>query len=209
MRCRSSTLPSAVLKEIPRAVLQISGVSNPENVLIQTVEEDAWNESTVTYNTAPPGVAELNVEESPVDSEKIHLDVTEFVRQQMAGDRVVSFRVEAKSKGGAVKGGQSRLIVGPEDTMAYPSMPTGLKATKTEDGIRIEWNASPEADLKSYSLYRDPRVDKEVAAFSGLVDNLFVDRLVKSGQEYTYCVTAVDTGTRESAPSEKVTVSVP
>ena len=39
---------------------------------------------------------------------------------------------------------------------------------------------------------------------AGLVDSHFVDRLVKPGVEYTYWVTATDTGTRESAASAKV-----
>jgi fibronectin type 3 domain-containing protein len=129
----------------------------------------------------------------------------------LQGDRVVSVLVESppKTDGGKFsrKGvmHQPRLVIEPEKTAAYPAAPNGLKVTSTEEGLRIDWDDSAEADVKSYTLYRTPVADKDLPVFAaGLVDSHFVDKLVKPGVEYTYWVTATDTGTRESAASAKV-----
>ncbi len=197
---------------IPHASLHLRG-ANAKLLRVMTVEEDSWSEATVSYLSAPKGVLEQNFVTSPVNKEWVDVDITEFARQQMEGDKVLSLLVESTAKGFGgkfpAKGSrnQPRLIIEPEKNATYPAAPTGLKATATEQGLRLEWDASAEDDVKAYNLYRKPRVDNEVPMFGGLVDHHFEDKLVKPGTEYTYSVTAVDAGSRESTPSAELVIT--
>jgi hypothetical protein len=196
--------------DVPRATLRLCGEKlGPLRVL--SVDDDSWRSGTVTYRSAPKGALELEVKPSDVSPGWVDVDLTDFVRKELQGDRVVSVLVESppKANGGkfSQKGlmHQPRLVIEPEATAAYPAAPGGLTVTATEEGLRIDWDDSAEKGVKSYTLYRTPIVDKELPVFAaGLVDSHFVDKLVKPGVEYTYWVTATDTGTRESAASVKV-----
>jgi hypothetical protein len=113
-------LSEAVLESIPNASLRIPG-AEAENVRIKSVTDDSWTEATVTYNTAPKEGPEQNFTVSTVRPDVIYVDVTDFVRQEMKGDKVLSFLVEAKGKGWGVRKDGSRLIIGPEESVAYPA----------------------------------------------------------------------------------------
>ena len=196
--------------EVPRATLRLYA-EKLGSLRVLSVEDDSWNSSTVTFNSAPVGNIQQSVNPSPVSPNWVDVDLTEFVRNQMGGDRVVSVLVESSKKGMggkfASKGSmfQPRLIIEPEHTASYPVAPTGLRVTPVQGGVLVDWDDSTESDFKSYTLYRTPVVDKELEVFAGgLVDSEFEDKLVNPGTRYTYFVTATDTGTRESEPGPEV-----
>jgi fibronectin type 3 domain-containing protein len=88
-----------------------------------------------------------------------------------------------------------------EDTQA-PAAPTGFVAFVRENTIELFWDASPEADLAEYRIYRfppetEPKLLLEVDA--GVTRH--VDTTATPGAVYFYHVRAVDKAGNESPPS--------
>lgn len=73
--------------------LYCRGLTNgtPTAAFVYSVEDDGWQEDTVTWNTAPPAVA-LLTEKTDINTvgETYSFDVTSFVAQELQGDGVVS-----------------------------------------------------------------------------------------------------------------------
>lgn len=199
---------------VPSATVRISG--NYESALrIWTVNDDSWSSDTVTYNTAPAGLTELTytVAQDSTLRDWVDVDVTQFVQTELQGDGVITLLVEAPGSGNNTfaqkdSGGQPRLIIEPVATTPYPATPTGLTATLTEEGLLLDWDDSPETDFRSYTLHRTPRIDDEVPGLAlGLVDSQFLDKLIEGDTVYTYSVSVIDTGTRESLPSTELQIT--
>ncbi len=101
------------------------------------------------------------------------------------------------------------IIVAPVDLIA-PSRPTGLAAFPLAEGMELRWIANPESDVVGYRVYRRRVFEPK---FERLTDEIvretfYLDRNVRTGEEYDYGVTAID-GSRhqnESAFSEIVRV---
>ncbi len=101
------------------------------------------------------------------------------------------------------------IIVAPVDLIA-PSRPTGLAAFPLAEGMELTWIANPESDVVGYRVYRRRVFEPK---FERLTDEIvretfYLDRDVRTGEEYDYGVTAID-GSRhqnESAFSEIVRV---
>lgn len=153
-----------------------------------------------------PGAAPETVTARPVAE-------TTLVDRGVQNDRtyhyaVRAFRHEAESLARGLL--SERLAVMPVD-MTPPAPPRGLVAIPTGDGVRLSWQASPDADVARYIVYRTDaggvttRVGSAVAPASG-----FMDRPVRPGT-WRYTVTAQDAGSRanESGPSDAATAVVP
>jgi hypothetical protein len=85
-----------------------------------------------------------------------------------------------------------------------PTVPTNVTAVLGVGTVELAWDRSPEADLKSYRVYRNDQLvggEVEGPAFS--------DRMIQTGQQYRYAIAAVDTTGNESARSAIVEVTAP
>jgi hypothetical protein len=97
-----------------------------------------------------------------------------------------------------------------QDRFAPPA-PGELVALAEAGRVRLVWQASEAEDIAGYLVYR--RVG-ESGAFERVtaqpVDTAeYVDTAIRSGQSYSYRVTAVDQSGNESAPGAEVRAAVP
>src|SRR5207248_612800 len=93
---------------------------------------------------------------------------------------------------------------------APPSVPTGLHATRSGRSARLDWSASPDADLLGYAIYRATAAAGPFARVSGTVfaGVTWTDAAVPNGvKTLWYAVTASDVSGNESAKSGAVQVS--
>jgi hypothetical protein len=90
-----------------------------------------------------------------------------------------------------------------KDTFA-PAPPKGLISVAAQGVISISWDPNPEGDLDGYRVWRREEGEKEFIPITReiIVENAYIDRAVKRGQEYDYCVTAFDISGNESKKSE-------
>lgn len=89
-------------------------------------------------------------------------------------------------------------------------VPEHMTAAGGKSGVRLDWSRACEAD--SYCVYKKEQSGEWQLACGNIKENFWLDREVRQGQEYQYCVSAVrmtDDGQRhESAPGGVRTVSL-
>jgi hypothetical protein len=123
-------------------------------------------------------------------------------------DRTVELGKEYRYMVTALRPGAESLpsapaSVTPRDVFP-PTVPANVAAVVGVGTIELAWDRSPEPDLRSYRLYRNDQLlasDIEGPAFS--------DRMIQTGEQYRYAITAVDTAGNESARSAIVEVTAP
>ncbi len=99
----------------------------------------------------------------------------------------------------------------PVDT-TRPSPPAQLIAIPAAGSVRLAWNASPEADVALYAVYRaEGSAALSRVATTQAIATTYTDRDVQPGRTYRYSVTALDRARQanESARSSEVSVTVP
>jgi len=99
----------------------------------------------------------------------------------------------------------------PIDTIP-PAIPQNLVITGYLQTITLKWNASINADLSHYNIYRanSPDFSVDSTYFKGKVfapDTIFTDSLIQNNSIYYYKVTAVDTTGNESDPSAELVIT--
>ena len=93
------------------------------------------------------------------------------------------------------------------DTEA-PSAPTNLTAIPTGmGGIALTWDASPEADVDHYTVYRSTTSGEGYAAIATSIDTAYVDIAVEADTQYFYVVTATDIFGNESGFSNEASAA--
>ncbi|MGI3785443.1 MAG: fibronectin type III domain-containing protein, partial [Janthinobacterium lividum] len=89
-----------------------------------------------------------------------------------------------------------------------PAAPTGLVAPATGTKVALSWNASPEADVAGYNVFRATGTGAYTKISTGLVTSPgFTDDGLAPGTAYSYQVSAVDTSALESDRSAAATVT--
>jgi len=90
-----------------------------------------------------------------------------------------------------------------------PAAPTGLSAIAGNGTVSLNWNNNGESDLAGYNIYRSITSDSGYVKRNGslLTSSDYVDNTVTNGTTYYYVVTAVDTGSIESAYSSQVSAT--
>ncbi len=91
-------------------------------------------------------------------------------------------------------------VSGPASGVAAP---TGLVIQSGDKSVILHWDPNSEPNLAGYNVYRSTSSSGPFAAQNaGLLTSLgFCDLTVSNGQTYFYQVTAMTTGSQESAPS--------
>ncbi|MBI2049711.1 fibronectin type III domain-containing protein [Candidatus Roizmanbacteria bacterium] len=87
-----------------------------------------------------------------------------------------------------------------------PAAPTGLSAVGGDQIVTLDWNVNGEADLAGYNVYSSTTAGGPYTKINSslLVTPSFNNTGLTNGQTYYYVVTAVDTGSNESANSAEV-----
>ena len=99
----------------------------------------------------------------------------------------------------------------PIDTIP-PAIPQNLVITDYLQAISLKWNASVNADLSHYNIYRANFPDFSIDSiyFKGKVfapDTTYIDSLIQNNNTYYYQITAVDTTGNESDPSDELVIT--
>ncbi len=90
-----------------------------------------------------------------------------------------------------------------KDTFA-PAPPKGLISVVGQGFISLSWDANPEDDLDGYRVWRQEEEQKEYIPITRVIikENAYIDRAVRRGRKYDYCVTSVDRAGNESQKSK-------
>jgi hypothetical protein len=185
--------------------------SAPSNVVSLRLEEALAVPARVTAEPHPEGVrvawsvpdgraTRFRITRTPDASAEV--EASEFIDRAVEPGKEYKYSVTAL-RPGAESLASAAVTVTPRDTFA-PTVPANVSAVAGVSSIELVWERSPEADLKSYRVYRNDQLlapDIEAPAFS--------DRQIQSGQRYRYAVTAVDVLGNESARSSAVEVTAP
>jgi len=94
---------------------------------------------------------------------------------------------------------------------ATPEPPTGVSASDVPDdegeAVAITWDASSEADVSLYRIYRGTAPDGPFTALGTSATASFTDQSAVDGILYHYVVTAIDDASQESAYSAVATAT--
>ena len=80
----------------------------------------------------------------------------------------------------------------PSTLYTLPLPPTGLSATKTIDGVLLNWNANNETDVTGYNIYRRSINDSEYELISENHNSTEYFDAVSVDKSYYYKITAKD-----------------
>jgi hypothetical protein len=141
------------------------------------------------------------------------VETTRFVDRNLENDHTYFYAVRALRRGEATlaRGPASTPVAATPRDMTPPGPPTALVAAPSAEGVRLAWNASPDADVATYVVYRAPGAGAFARVGSTRAPlTTFLDRNPGPGT-YRYAVTALDGGARpnESGRSNEVTVTLP
>ncbi len=95
---------------------------------------------------------------------------------------------------------------------AIPDAPYGFTAQTTARGVRLAWQPAGDPDFANYFVYRGNSVNAKMEVIStALTDTTFTDTSSNLSREtsYVYAVKAVNTGSKESPFSRKVSARLP
>ena len=206
-------------------------INTPANIAVFSVGDDSWTEDTITFNNAPPSLAQIDSIQINEDSKAqvLEFDVTSFVQSEWSGnggDGVITLRVNRTDSGGFLSSYFSKDSgLAPElvieqvasSVSGAPSAPTGTKSTSLIGNVILDWPDSPEPDVASYNVYRTTGSSKDFKQYGhtigeGLIASEFVDiahqhdtgwdvGMLRNDIVYRYRVTAVDDNGYESEPS--------
>jgi len=86
-----------------------------------------------------------------------------------------------------------------------------LSGTGISHQVKLSWNAPNDSTVVAYNIYRASSGSTSFQRVngSGATDTAFTDSSVQSGGKYNYVVKSVNSGGRESAPSNTTSVTVP
>ena len=212
------------LSSIYRATLRLSTNTRTSTnfwLKASSVTDDSWTEDTINiFNPPSPCAALASVH---IDDDVYHkwweLDVTSYVQQQWAGDKIVSLHI-SNDKPGTFLGsmhskesGNAPLLVierVADPVPGAPAAPTGISTISENGHIIIHWDDNREADFAYYNVYRTPAPNAGHPVAQGLTMSEYTDVSAKedrglcempSDTLYYYTITAVDNFGNESPRS--------
>ncbi|MFD8209991.1 fibronectin type III domain-containing protein [Streptomyces sp. NPDC059695] len=111
------------------------------------------------------------------------------------------YTVTAVDRAGHESAASAEAVITTEGDLIAPAAVTGVRATPREDGVLVEWDASTEADLKRYEVYRAEKYDDGDGGFVWLAHRVeylsadatsFLHPADADGETVMYGVIAVD-----------------
>jgi len=113
---------------------------------------------------------------------------------------------------GSATGPASEAVAATPINTKPPAAPTRLVAIPASDSVRLAWNASTDAEVVEYAIYRAEGTGPFIrVATTPALTTIYTDRDVQSGRSYRYAVTGLSRAKHqnESSRSNEVTVTVP
>lgn len=100
------------------------------------------------------------------------------------------------------------LPVGTAIEFVAPVAPTNLAATANAESIKLDWSASPDADVSGYTIYRSETAGGPYQTIArNVTSTSFVDNTTTMGEGFFYAVKAVDKALNRSAYSNETTAT--
>lgn len=212
---------STLTGEIGSAKLKVYAVDTENSTIgVQAygMEDDAWEENTVTWNNKPEIDHYLDTVNVGKTASWHEFDVTAFVKKQMALDGTASLAlVEQAAKGHAVsvnskENAENRpyleISVNRTNENA-PSWPDGgvLNVSNiTENGMQLEWSAATDpAGVTGYTVYQN---GSAIGKANGTTTSYVVTGLAV-GQKYTFKIEAGNTQNEWSSDGPYITAATP
>nr|WP_152393444.1 DNRLRE domain-containing protein [Paenibacillus guangzhouensis] len=212
---------SSIAGEIGTAKLKLYAVDSENSTIsVQAygMEDDTWEEQTVTWNNKPNidhYLASANVGKTASWQE---WDVTAFVKQQRAADGIASLAlIQQAAQGHAVSinskeniVNQPYLEISPNRANANaPSWQGGVGVSvsnMTENGLQLDWAAATDsAGVTGYKVYRNGSL---IGSVNGSTTSYTVTGL-QVGQLYTFKVEAGNVQNQWSNDGPYVTATTP
>jgi len=113
---------------------------------------------------------------------------------------------------GSASGPASESVAATPINTRPPSAPTRLVAIPASNSVRLAWNASTDAEVAEYAIYRAEGTGPFIrVATAPAITTIYTDRDVQSGRSYRYAVTGLSRAKHqnESSRSNEVTVTLP
>ena len=145
----------------------------------------------------PAPIAATTYTDTAVENETTYRYAVKGVREEPAG---------------SASGPPSEAVAATPINTTPPSAPTRLVAIPAAGSVRLAWNASPDADVVQYAIYRAEGTGPFTRLATGpALTTIYTDRDVQSGRSYRYAVTGLSRAKHqnESARSNEVTVTLP
>jgi parallel beta-helix repeat protein len=203
-------------KPIANVTLRLFAIdSSPVGGDFFIMTDTSWSETTVTWNTAPPGDGGFLVALGAVSSGKWYeLDVTPLV----TADGPVSIRVSSTNSNGAdysskenANGNAPELMVTLDENLPPdvipPTAPGNLAATDIQaTRVTLSWDVSTDnVGVSGYDIYRDGFLIDTVGGST----TTYQDITVFPETSYRYIVEAFDAAGNVSDPSNTLDVTTP
>lgn len=96
-RIKQPNIQSAILHVYCTSLASCGSYIGPVDVTLYGVEDDAWKETAITWNTKPEGVP-LSTQTISERDKWYTFDVTDFVQKQYAADKKVSFKLASDTE---------------------------------------------------------------------------------------------------------------
>jgi hypothetical protein len=181
-----------------RAVLQVIPPLTPPAIKLQSTAQGV----RITWATEGERIEYRVFRQGPGDTAPLEIGTSgkpEYLDTTSQYDTRYEYSVVA-AEGQAESLPSESVAVTPIDIFP-PSVPAGVTALVTPEGIELSWQRSPESDLKGYYVYRSVSGGSFVRQ-NGLINlPTYSDRDVKHGDTYRYEITAVDQKNNESDKS--------
>jgi len=132
---------------------------------------------------------------------ELPVGTTRWTDAGLVNDRAYAYALVALDAAGNASAASATVTATPTDLTA-PSVPTGLRGAPAHEGVTLDWDAGPDADLSVVQVLQDDVVVAEVPAGTTTwsTDGLEV------GRSYAFRLVAVDGHGNVSAPSAPVGV---
>ncbi|WP_158560753.1 DUF7594 domain-containing protein [Paenibacillus contaminans] len=212
---------SSFAGEIGSAKLKVYAVDSENSTIgvqVYGMEDDTWKENTATWNTKPGFehyIANINVGKTAGWYE---IDVTAFVKSQMALDRKASFAlVEQAAKGHAVSINSRENTANPPYLELSPERMNGNApnwsggsnvriSSASATSLQLNWTAVTDpAGVTGYTVYQNGSV---VGTVAGTATSYTVTGL-QADKKYTFKVEAGNASNQWSNDGPYVTMTMP
>ena len=204
LRGEISPTASLILLDVPEAIQGLQAVTTEESIKLSW---QAPSQTVTAYRVFRSLTGEPDSFKLIAETSAPACDDPDFVF-----GRSYFYRINAivKASGSTATSDDSQTVeIVARDTFP-PQAPRGLTALYTTDAVELIWNASSEADLRGYFVYRrEGQLGEARLTSEPLSTPIFRDADVSAGKHYTYRVTAVDSVGNESVFSEEAAAEVP
>jgi hypothetical protein len=137
---------------------------------------------------------------------------TRFIDRDVINGKTYFYKVQSmmRLEQHLISGGVSEIANAVPVDLSPPDSPTGVRATRTQGGIKVYWERPSDPSVKAHRIYRrvGGQGNAELIGEVSMPSSIYVDEAMAEELKVFYSVTAIDTGdpANESAPSKETSV---